>query len=60
MPLSGDLQPLVEKYADFTLGGTDASVIALAERLAPHNPDPRRRHFAAVAPRHRKAFQLLP
>jgi predicted nucleic acid-binding protein len=24
---------LVEQYADFTLGGTDASVVALAERL---------------------------
>jgi hypothetical protein len=24
---------LVERYADFPLGGTDASVIALAERM---------------------------
>jgi len=52
---------LVASYADFPLGGTDASVIALAERL-----DVRaivtldRRHFAAVAPRHRDAFELLP
>ena len=52
---------LVEQYADFPLGGTDASVIALAERL-----DARtivtldHRHFAAVAPRHCKAFDLLP
>jgi uncharacterized protein len=52
---------LVEQYADFPLGGTDASVIALAERLdtatiitLDH------RHFAAVAPRHTKAFELLP
>jgi len=52
---------LVEQYADFPLGGTDASVIALAERLdvavivtLDH------RHFAAIAPRHREAFELLP
>ena len=52
---------LVEKYADFPLGGTDASVIALAERLdAPIILTLDRRHFAAVAPRHREAFQLLP
>jgi uncharacterized protein len=52
---------LVEKYADFPLGGTDASVIALAERLdAPIILTLDHRHFAAVAPRHREAFQLLP
>jgi hypothetical protein len=52
---------LVETYADFPLGGTDASVIALAERLeAPTIVTLDRRHFAAVVPRHRKAFQLLP
>jgi uncharacterized protein len=52
---------LVEQYADSPLGGTDASVIALAERLdtatiitLDH------RHFASVAPRHAKAFELLP
>ena len=26
---------LVEQYADFPLGGTDASIVALAERSAP-------------------------
>jgi uncharacterized protein len=52
---------LVEKYADFPLGGTDASVIALAERLdAPAILTLDRRHFAAIVPRHRKAFDLLP
>jgi predicted nucleic acid-binding protein len=52
---------LVEQYADFPLGGTDASVIALAERLdAPIILTLDRRHFAAVVPRHRKTFQLLP
>jgi uncharacterized protein len=52
---------LVEKYADFPLGGTDASVIALAERLdAPTIITLDLRHFAAIVPRHRKAFDLLP
>jgi predicted nucleic acid-binding protein len=52
---------LVEQYADFPLGGTDASVIALAERLdAPLVVTLDRRHFAAVKPRHREAFELLP
>jgi uncharacterized protein len=52
---------LVERYADFPLGGADASVVALAERLGTEvviTLD--RRHFAAVQPRHRQAFQLLP
>jgi predicted nucleic acid-binding protein len=52
---------LVEQYADFPLGGTDASVIALAERLdAAVIVTLDHRHFAAVAPRHREAFELLP
>ena len=52
---------LLGEYADFPLGGTDASVVALAERL-----DARviitldRRHFAAIAPRHADAFELVP
>jgi uncharacterized protein len=52
---------LVEQYADFPLGGTDASVIALAERLgASVVVTLDRRHFSAVAPRHRERFELLP
>ena len=52
---------LVQEYADFPLGGTDASVIALAERLAaPVVVTLDHRHFAAVKPRHRDAFELLP
>ncbi len=52
---------LVEQYADFPLGGTDASVVALAERLdAATVVTLDRRHFAAVRPRHREAFELLP
>ena len=52
---------LVERYADFPLGGTDASVIALAERLEAEvvfTLD--RRHFAAVRPKHVKSLRLLP
>jgi uncharacterized protein len=52
---------LVADYADFPLGGTDASVIALAERLgSPIVVTLDRRHFAAIRPRHREAFELLP
>jgi len=52
---------LVEQYAEFPLGGTDASVVALAERLdAATVVTLDRRHFAAVRPRHREAFELLP
>jgi predicted nucleic acid-binding protein len=52
---------LVREYADFPLGATDASVVALAERL---NTDLvitlDRRHLGAVRPRHCPAFRLLP
>lgn len=52
---------LVETYADFPLGGTDASVIALAERIeADIVITLDRRHFATVKPRHRDALALLP
>lgn len=63
-PAAGDWQrigDLVEQYADLGLGGTDASVIALAERL-----DARTvitldlRHFTVVRPKHCDAFDLLP
>jgi predicted nucleic acid-binding protein len=52
---------LVLEYGDFPLGGADASIVALAERLDIETlvtlDD---RHFRAVRPRHRKAFRLLP
>ena len=52
---------LVEQYRDFPLGGTDASVVALAERLdASVVVTLDHRHFSAVRPRHREAFELLP
>lgn len=52
---------LVEQYREFPLGGTDACVIALAERLGSEvviTLD--HRHFGAVRPRHRQSFRLLP
>lgn len=52
---------LVIQYADLRLGGTDASLIALAERhrqerIATLN----RRHLGVVRPSHVDAFTLLP
>lgn len=52
---------LVDEYSDLPLGGTDASVVALAERLDTDvivTLD--RRHFSVVRPRHCAAFTLLP
>ena len=52
---------LVDKYADFPLGGTDASVIALAERLGtPTVITLDRRHFGTVRPKHCESLTLLP
>lgn len=55
------IRELVIAYADLRLGGTDASLIAHAERfevaaIAALN----RRDFAVVRPRHVGAFELLP
>jgi hypothetical protein len=55
------IQELVATYADLRLGGTDASVITLAERHgATRIATLNRRHFAVVRPRHADAFELLP
>ena len=52
---------LVEQYADLPLGGTDASIIALAERLQiVEIATLDHRHFRVVRPRHIAAFTLLP
>lgn len=52
---------LVRSYADLRLGGTDASLIALAERLGVTTiATLNRRDFAVVRPRHVKAFELIP
>lgn len=52
---------LVERYADLGLGGTDASLVALAERLGVMQVATfDRRHFTVVRPAHVPAFTLLP
>lgn len=52
---------LVSTYADLRLGGTDASLVALAERLGVMTlATLNRRHFSVVRPHHAAAFQLLP
>jgi predicted nucleic acid-binding protein len=52
---------LVERYADFPLGGTDASVAVLADRLGTDlivTLD--RRHFAAIRSEAGRPYRLLP
>lgn len=52
---------LVTTYASLRLGGTDASVITLAERLGTTRiATLNDRHFRVVRPRHTAAFELLP
>jgi hypothetical protein len=52
---------LVDQYADLPLGTSDASVIALAERLdVDEVATLDHRHFTVVRPRHVKALTLLP
>ena len=57
-PLIADL---VERYGDFPLGGTDASVAVLADRLGTDlivTLD--RRHFGAIRSSSGRPFRLLP
>ena len=55
------IEDLVRTYADMRLGGTDASLVALAERLgATRVATLDHRHFQVVRPRHTEAFELLP
>jgi len=52
---------LILCYANFPLGATDASVVALAERLqTPYVITLDRRHFQAIKPSHCETLQLLP
>lgn len=52
---------LVRQYVDFPLGVTDASVIALAERLGlTEIATLDHRHFRSVRPRHADFLSLLP
>jgi predicted nucleic acid-binding protein len=57
----GRMAELVSQYGDMPLGTTDASVIALAERLnIIEVATLDRRHFTVVRPKHVNALALLP
>ena len=52
---------LVEQYADLGLGATDASLVAVAERLGlVEIATIDHRHFSVVRPSHTDGFRLLP
>ena len=52
---------LVRSYYNLPLGGTDASLIAIAERLgATQIATLDHRHFSVVRPAHAESFELLP
>jgi predicted nucleic acid-binding protein len=52
---------LVDRYMDLPLGGTDASLIVIAERLDQSRiATLDRRHFTVVRPEHVSAFELIP
>ena len=52
---------LVDTYIDLPLGGTDASVVAIAERLGQTRiATLDRRHFSIVRPKHCEGFELVP
>lgn len=52
---------LIERYQDFPLGVTDASIMAIAERHQVHRiATLDHRHFRAVRPAHTTAFDLVP
>jgi uncharacterized protein len=52
---------LVETYADFPLGTTDAAVVAISERLGVTEVATLdHRHFLAIRPRHTPSLTLLP
>lgn len=60
----GDWQRIAElvwTYRDMPLGTTDASIVAIAERLGiTQIATLDRRHFGAVTPTHCPSFELLP
>jgi predicted nucleic acid-binding protein len=63
-PTDGDLRrcrDLQQQYSDLRLGVVNASVVALADRLAePKLATLNRRHFAWCRPSHVRTLQLLP
>jgi uncharacterized protein len=55
------IRELVDRYRDLGLGGTDASLVAVAERLGVARVATLdRRHFGVVRPAHVAAFDLAP
>ncbi|GGP82322.1 ribonuclease VapC26 [Streptomyces melanogenes] len=55
------MSELVLEYEDLPLGGTDACVVAVAERFGtPRVATVDRRHFSVVRPRHVDHFDLYP
>ena len=55
------VRELVDRYQDLPLGGSDASLIAIAERLgASRIATLDHRHFRVVRPTHCQAFELIP
>lgn len=55
------ISQLVERYGDLGLGGTDASLVTIAERLnITQLATLDRRDFTVVRPSHCDAFELLP
>jgi predicted nucleic acid-binding protein len=55
------IHQLVETYADLPLGGTDSSLVAIAERLAiTRVATLDLAHFRVVRPVHCAAFELIP
>lgn len=52
---------LIETYADLGLGSTDASIVAVAERLKIRRiATLDHRHFSVIRPAHCEAFELVP
>jgi uncharacterized protein len=64
VPTRPDLEraaELIRQYADLPLGGTDALIIATAERYdVTEVATLDHRHFGIVRPRHCDAFELVP
>jgi predicted nucleic acid-binding protein len=54
------IRELVDQYRDLPLGGTDAGLVAIAERLkARRLATVDRAHFTVVRPSHLEAFELI-
>ena len=60
-PTGNGIRDLVDRYRNLPLGGTDTSLIAIAERLgATRIATLDRSHFSIVRPAHCDAFELIP